>query len=239
MSSVKDEKGFTHTMLETISSNNNFEQIDHYREGQETADFVPAIALKLGKVAMDFARVERVPRYGDNEPESDVEHSYMLALVAPELAVALELPLDPGKLSQYAIVHDLVELKTGDTPTFSISDQDLAIKHSREQAAFEELSRELPPYTTSLLQQYETQADPEARFIKFVDKLLPLVVDILGNGVEVMTEDYGVHSLEVLQACHQELDARWQAKFSDEFPDIYLAHQVLAELFEAKFAQNI
>jgi hypothetical protein len=53
----------------------------------ELADGAANIALSLGKVAMEFARVRRVPRYGDGERESDVEHSYMLALIAPELAV--------------------------------------------------------------------------------------------------------------------------------------------------------
>ena len=97
---------------------NNFEQftdekIDHAR-GVKAAQ----LALDLGKTAMFFSRIDRVPRYADGERENDVEHSYMLALVAPEIAAALELPYDIGLIAQFGLVHDLIELQTGDTATF-------------------------------------------------------------------------------------------------------------------------
>lgn len=213
-----------------------FERIDYYSHERTAAEHLAAVTLKLGKVAMDFSRVERVPRYADGERESDVGHSYMLALVAPELAAALELNLDRGLLSQYAIVHDLIELKTGDVATFNISDEALMQKAKSEQEALQSLLDELPPYTAQLLLRYEHQLEPEARFIKLVDKLLPLAVDILGEGERVMREDYSVETLAQLQANHETLNRRLQSKFGDEFDDLQLAHRILAELFETKFA---
>ena len=225
-------------MIKKTYTTNNFEQIDHAQEKQKTADSVAKIALKLGKVAMNFARVERKPRYEDGERETDVEHSYMLALVAPELAAELKLPLDHGKLSQYAIVHDLVELKTGDIATFSISDQKLAEKHAIEARAIDELSHELPSHTASLLLEYESQSDGEARFVRFIDKLLPLVVATIGQGERVMREDYKVHSSETLRKSHAELSARWERNFGNEFSDINLVHDILCGLFEQKFSDS-
>ena len=35
----------------------------------------------------------------------------------------------------------------------------------------------LPPHTASLLENYEAQADPESRFVRAVDKLMPVVVE--------------------------------------------------------------
>lgn len=216
--------------------NRTFEQVNYYSFERETAEHLSATVLKLGKVAMDFSRVERVPRYADGERESDVEHSYMLALIAPELAAALELPLNHGLLSQYAVVHDLIELKTGDVATFNISNEALGRKVQTEHDALESLLQKLPPYTAGLLFRYEHQRDQEARFIKLVDKLLPIAVDILGEGERVMYEDYSVSSLEQLQVSHRQLYQRLQDTFGNEFADVQLAHRILAELFEAKFA---
>lgn len=214
----------------------NFEQIDYYSHERMTAEHLAAVTLKLGKVAMDFSRIKRVPRYADGERESDVEHSYMLALVAPELAAALELNLDQGLVSQYAVVHDLIELKTGDVATFNIPDDALEQKVQAEHLALESLLEELPPHTANLLLRYEQQCDDEARFVKLVDKLLPIMVDILGEGARVMHEDYSVSSLEQLHASHEQLRRRLHDTFGEQFGEVQLAHRVLAELFETTFA---
>lgn len=210
-------------------------QMHEYQQAVNVAN----VSLSLGRIAMSFAQVERVPRYNNGERENDVEHSYMLALVAPEIARALELDLDPGLLSQYAVVHDLVELKTGDVATFILSDSELLHKTETEHNAIHDLYKELPPHTRVLLYNYEQQRDSESRFIKFIDKLLPVIVDILGDGIEVMSDDYGIHSLQALKKCHTALQERWQQKFGEEFPDILLAYRILTELFEAKFEESL
>ena len=225
--------------MKNVANKNNFERT----VARDTSEMIPkrvaALAQELGSVAMRFSDVMRVPRYENGKRESDVEHSYMLALVAPEIAAALELNLDLGRLSQYAVVHDLVELKTGDIATFKISDQELEQKASIEHDALSELYAELPPHTRTLLYDYEQQLDSESRFIKFIDKLLPLVVDILGDGIRIMVEDYEVQSLAQLKECHGQLETRWSQKFGEEFPDILLAHKILAKLFEAKFEASL
>lgn len=209
--------------------------IEHFPDTETTYERgvrAATIGLELSQTAMLFSRINRVPRYADGERENDVEHSYMLGLVAPELACALGLPLDTGKISQFSTVHDLVELKTGDTPTFYLTKEQRALKEQRERQALAELMEELPPYTAGLLYKYEQQACPEARFVRYVDKLLPIIVDILGAGERVMREDYGVDSIARLQECHLALQKKVEDMFGDEFPDLRLAHQILCELFE-------
>ena len=200
---------------------------------------IAELSLSLGKIAIRFGQIERVPRYENGKRESDVEHSFMLALVAPEIAQALELELDLGLLSQYAVVHDLVEIKTGDVATFKLSDLELDQKSKIEHDAINDLYDELPPHTRILLYNYEQQLDSESRFIKFIDKLLPVIVDIIGDGVDVMVKDYNVHSLEELRKCHTILKDRWQQKFGEEFPDILLTYRILTELFETKFEGSL
>lgn len=197
-----------------------------------------SILLELGGLAMQFARVERTPRYDEKTRESDVEHSYMLALVATELAHSLyPASLDTGLVSEYAIVHDLIEIKTGDVATFQISNVDLVQKEKIEHEALESLLAELPPQTRSTLYNYEQQADPESRFVRAIDKLLPVVVDILGAGRKVMNEDYFVHSSTQLGTAHDGLGKRMAERFG-EFPQVVADHALLCELFEIEFGST-
>lgn len=217
------------------SSGKIFESINTQRDVGESVRNVAHITRRLGKLAMDFADIERMPRYKSGERENDAEHSFMLALVAPELAAALKLDLDGGLISQFAVVHDLVETKTGDIPTFHFDATKQTEKEAREHAALTQLVQELPPRTADLLQRYESQADPEARFVRYCDKLLPLAVAIEGQGARVMREDYEVTSLPQLRESHDLLQSRFEEMFSDEFPDLDETHRVLTELFEYVF----
>lgn len=220
--------------MERLSHQVNFEQDTQCFE-REKGTRAAHICLKLGHIAMRFAEIERVPRYENGERENDVEHSYMLALVAPEIAKALELDLDAGQISQYAVVHDLIELKTGDVPTFLFDHHDQHQKEQQEQLAMQELISTLPPHTLMTLQNYELQEDAEARFVRYVDKLLPIVIDIIGQGERVMREDYNITSKEALIQCQAALHTRLVKQFGDEFPELDLAHKILCELFETTY----
>lgn len=193
-----------------------------------------SIALELGALAMAFARVERVPRYTEEARENDAEHSYMLALVANELAARMYPKLNAGLVTQFAIVHDLIETVTGDVATFHHSAEQMAAKQLVEHAALNQLVDSLPVHTGQLLNEYEKQQQPEARFVKAVDKLLPVIVDILGHGKKVMREDYGVTTTEDLVSCQEKLHTRIANSFG-EFPPIVTAHEFLCELFELEF----
>jgi len=208
---------------------NNFERI----ESRWTAESIANTSIELGRVAMQFARVERAPRYEDSSQESDVEHSYMLALTAPELARSLEYDLDLGLISQFAIVHDLIELKTSDVATLMLNDEQLHQKELFEKRALEALLNELPPYTARLLERYEHQEEPEARFVRFVDKLLPLVVDILGDGNRVIKDDYGISSKAELEHIHATVHERFEKKFGAEYPEISSVHAELVRKVES------
>ncbi|MDB5160518.1 MAG: hypothetical protein JWO99_781 [Candidatus Saccharibacteria bacterium] len=194
-----------------------------------------SVILELGGLAMRFARVERVPRYDERTRESDVEHSYMLGMVASELAHMLyPATLNASLVNDYAMVHDLIEVKTGDVATFQLDDDALLQKEQTEHAALESLLAELPPRTRGLLYDYEQQADLESRFTRAVDKLLPVVVDILGAGRKIMNEDYDVHTSAELGLAHDSLRKRMAERFN-EFPQLVADYSLLCELFEVEF----
>jgi len=162
------------------------------------ADDVDAV-VDLGRMALAFGRIDRITFYEDGgTPESDSDHTVMLGLVACAFA-ARHLPhLDLGRIAQYALVHDLVEVYAGDTPTLRISADQKAAKREREQDPLERISREFGdrlPWVADTIHRYERQGDRESRYVKALDKLLPKITHLLNGGVTLQQQAMGCDEL--------------------------------------------
>lgn len=148
--------------------------------------------IDLGRLALAFGRVERITYHQDGTtPESDTDHTVMLAMVACAFAGRHLPDLDLGKVAQYALVHDLVEVYAGDTPTLRITAAQQASKHRRERAALERIERQFGgrlPWVPATIQDYERRADPETRYVKALDKLLPKITHLLNGGVTLQQQ---------------------------------------------------
>jgi putative hydrolases of HD superfamily len=141
--------------------------------------------VDLGRLSLLFGRVNRITFHEDGvTPESDTDHTVMLGLAACALAQEVG-GLDVGAVAQYALVHDLVEAYAGDMPTLrALSTDQKAEKKAREHAAFERIMREFGldlPWIDRTIAGYERQVQPEARFVRAVDKLMPKLTHLL-NG---------------------------------------------------------
>ncbi|MDB5187198.1 MAG: hypothetical protein JWM07_670 [Candidatus Saccharibacteria bacterium] len=196
------------------------------------------ISLSLAELCIRYAGVERVPRYHEQHRENDAEHSLMVGVLAIELANELRPELDKGLISQYASIHDFIEIRVGDTPTYSLSEQELLDKHALEQNALQELVDILPPYIGGLLVEYEEQLTPESRFTRAVDKLTPLLVDILGPGKMVMREDYGITNVAQLITNKQRLDDSMVRRFGEDTPEIVELYQYLGDVFTKEYINS-
>ncbi len=144
--------------------------------------------LDLAKLSLAFGRVDRVTRHPDGITlESDTDHTVMLGLVACAFAERFAPELDRGLIAQFALVHDLVEVYAGDTPTGHIlTEGDHMSKEEREAEALERIRKEFDgelPWIGETIARYESLDTPEARFIKVIDKSLPKMVNIFNNGV--------------------------------------------------------
>jgi 5'-deoxynucleotidase YfbR-like HD superfamily hydrolase len=109
-------------------------------------------------------------RAGVPSPETVAAHSWGVAWL---VLVLLPDDLDRERALLYAVLHDLPEVRTGDvTPRDGVS---AAAKHAREHASMAALCAELPPDRGAALlrvwEAYEAQADPEARFVRQLDRL--------------------------------------------------------------------
>lgn len=140
---------------------------------------------ELQQMIADFAKIKRVPHLADNGVrENDVEHSFGLALTCWYLQPKIAPELDLLKILQYALAHDIVELHAGDTYVFDAARS--ATKEARERAALDQIAGEwqdFPALTTSA-GGYMDKVDEEARFVKAVDKILPVVMIEIGRGEE-------------------------------------------------------
>jgi putative hydrolase of HD superfamily len=138
---------------------------------------------ELQQMIADFSKVLRVPQLADTgRPENDVEHSFGLALTCWFLAPKIAPELDISKILRYALAHDSVEMHAGDTFIFAPQPQ-LDSKEARERAAIRRLRADWGdfPQLADFAEGYMDKRDEEAKFVKAVDKILPVLMVDLGE----------------------------------------------------------
>jgi len=132
----------------------------------------------LQQLIIHLSKIERVMEFGDTgRKENDVDHSYGLALTCWYLAPKIAPQLSLEKIFKYAIAHDLVEIHAGDTFVFA-NNQELSDKSDREAAAIKQLYKDWPDFTEMVdaTKGYDDKIDEEAKFVKAVDKVIPLII---------------------------------------------------------------
>jgi putative hydrolase of HD superfamily len=114
--------------------------------------------------------------------ENDVEHSYSLALIGWYLADSYQY-LDKDLIIKYALVHDLVEVYAGDTYVFA-EPTELNSKSQRESDSLKRISREWSDFPDMLktINNYESMADKESNFIYALDKIMPIILNVISKG---------------------------------------------------------
>ena len=169
----------------------------------------PETALALGKLVLRFGEVNRATFHEDGTtPETDTTHTVMLALIAVAMCPG---HLDSGMVAQYALVHDLVESYAGDTNTAFITEAGLRKKEKREKVAMNRIRLEFGdtvPILVEMIEQYERQVMPEARFVRFLDKAMPKITHVLNGCATVgrgrtKKELRAAHSVQLTELLEQ------------------------------------
>jgi putative hydrolase of HD superfamily len=138
---------------------------------------------ELQQLIADFAKVLRMPQLADTgRPENDVEHSFGLAITCWFLAPKVAPALDLGEILKYALAHDMVEIHAGDTFVFG-DEADINSKPERERQALHSLAADWPDFTAihDYARGYMNKISEESKFVKAVDKLLPMLMIYLGE----------------------------------------------------------
>ena len=110
--------------------------------------------VKLSDLLAKCEEIKRAIKLPHGAQESDSHHAFSLALIAYDVCQKYELDLDVEKVVLYALVHDLLEIITGDEVTLMMSYEQLKEKRDREKSAIKEFKILLRDYP-DLLQAYD------------------------------------------------------------------------------------
>ena len=173
--------------------------------------------LQIARIVLQLGRVNRATRHEDGvTPESDTDHTVMLAAIAGAVASELDDTLDIGLVVTYALLHDFVEYLHGDTDTLGgISAEARAAKEAREAVALDEirvLTRKLP-WVHRMIERYERREDREARFVYVLDKAMPKITHGLNGCVVPIERGYNEASM---RAEHAEQLAGLRDSYGDQ-----------------------
>lgn len=158
---------------------------------QEDRDNIVEKILELGNLSLNFSKINRMTFHQDGlRPESDTDHTFMLSLISCSLAEKFyKDKLDISLVSQFALIHDLVEVYAGDTDTLvNNSEEAKIIKEEKEIESLNKMKKEFGdifPWIHETIEKYESQESKESRFIKILDKVLPKITSIFNNCIAI------------------------------------------------------
>jgi 5'-deoxynucleotidase YfbR-like HD superfamily hydrolase len=161
--------------------------------------------------------------------ETDGEHTLHLQFLAVAYAARYHQELDIGRVALYAMVHDLVEVYAGDTPTLNASVDAMIAKETLEAKALLRLKRELGGkwnFIVELLDDYELLVDDESRFVRTFDKCDPAFTHYKNRG-EVL-RDLGINTIDKFQIANNKTKLR-MAPYAEKFDDVVAVREELQE----------
>jgi putative hydrolase of HD superfamily len=146
--------------------------------------------LEIASLILDFGKVDRQTLHQDGvRAETDTDHTVMLGVLGASIAHKLYPDLDLGLVTQFALVHDLVEVHAGDTDTLrGVSDEFFKAKEKRELEALHKIKAELGVefrWIHETIEKYEKLDTKEARFIKVLDKIMPKLTVVLNKAASI------------------------------------------------------
>ena len=120
--------------------------------------------------------------------ENSGEHSWHLALYALVLADQAGPGVDINRVIRMLLIHDLVEIDVGDVPIHSQNGQAHASVETQtaEAKAADRIFGLLPPDLRATLralwEEFEAAETPDARFAKSLDRVQPVMANLMSGG---------------------------------------------------------
>ena len=152
-----------------------------------------------------------------SRPENSGEHSWHLALYAMVLADQAAPGVRIDRVIRMLILHDLVEIDTGDVPIHSANGQahgsaEVAAAEARAaERIFGLLPGDLATEFRALWEEFEAAESADAIFAKSLDRVQPVMQSIASGGGTWIT----------YQVTAEQLEARVGAKVSRGAPDLW------------------
>lgn len=119
-----------------------------------------------------------------SKKENDAEHAWHMAVMAILLSEYSNEPIDVLKTVTMLLIHDLVEIKAGDT--YAYDEAGKADQHERELEAADYIFSMLPEDQgkkfRELWDEFEAGESAEAKFARTMDRIQPLILNSASEG---------------------------------------------------------
>ena len=121
---------------------------------------------------------------GYTRQENDAEHAWHMAVMIYLLKEYANEEFDVTKAMMMALIHDIVEIDAGDTYAYDVENK--KTQEEREQNAakriFGILPEEQQQELKGLFEEFEAGETKEAKFVRAMDNLQPLLLNNFNNG---------------------------------------------------------
>lgn len=137
-----------------------------------------------------------------SRPENSGEHSWHLALYAMALADQAGPGVNIDRVIRMLLLHDLVEIDVGDVPIHSANGAAHASAETQvaEQRAADRIFGLLPPDQATafraLWDEFEAAETPDAVFAKSLDRVQPVMANLMSGGGTWVTYNVTAEQLE-------------------------------------------
>ena len=185
--------------------------------------------IKLAALLGPFDDIKRVTKLPSGANESDSHHAFSLAMTAYTVAGTYCPELNREKVMKFALVHDLLELITGDESTLHHTHEEHAAKKAREEAAAKDFAVMFAGYPTITddLVQYERLDTPEAAFVYVLDKACTVWTHFFDAGTNL--RELGILRRTDIDAWYERLQKKIAHNLQCEPPKI--AYEILEQSF--------
>ncbi|MFN3845822.1 MAG: HD domain-containing protein [Paracoccaceae bacterium] len=137
-----------------------------------------------------------------SRPENSGEHSWHLALYALVLADQAGPGVDINRVIRMLLIHDLVEIDVGDVPIHSANGQahgsaeTMASESRAADRIFGLLPNDLGENLRMLWEEFEAAQTPDAIFAKSLDRVQPVMANLMSGGGTWTTYNVTAEQLE-------------------------------------------
>lgn len=142
---------------------------------------------------------------GYTRRENDAEHAWHMAVMIWLLKEYSNSEFDVAKAMMMALIHDIVEIDAGDT--YAYDTENKKTQKEREQKAADRIFGLLPgeqkEELLALFEEFEACESSEAKFVRAMDNLQPLLLNDLNGG-----GDWKAHNVKKSQVVKRQCSTK-------------------------------
>lgn len=167
-----------------------------------------AFILELEKLK-DVQR--KIMPVGLNRYENSAEHSWQIALLALSLAPYASGEIDTHRVITMLLLHDVVEIDTGDKFAYSPEHDDYENEHASAKRIFALLPKETGQEYLAIWEEFESAETDDAKFSKAIDRLMPVLQNLNNGGQSWLQHDISVSQILTKNKAVAELNSElWE-----------------------------